>query len=294
MKKLFIIASVVAGSLALVGCGQSESEKQAEHKRQMECLDMGYDKHCNVIRDRVRVQPVRAPQFNNIEIEYDYGNVHYGPAMPGSYVNYYGDTRYGYWDIFGNFKFYDPYSTYATNTNSFLLGAGLGGLVAYKMSKTDWTSKNPNGWTSKSRKLEKPRDKNGKVITVAEAKKRAEQSKRDKAAHAKKLKAKKAAKTKELKAKQAKTNAKKAAKKPTVSETAKKKAELKKKLADRQAAKTNGKGNNKLGGQKAAERKIQQKNLSATKTQPRSKKTVSQQKQFKAKSTSSYKSKKQY
>ena len=54
----------------------------------------------------------------------------YGPTSAGSHQNYYGDPQYGQWRD-GQYAFNDPYGSQASSTNSFLLGAGVGGLAAY-------------------------------------------------------------------------------------------------------------------------------------------------------------------
>ncbi len=256
MKVKALLASL--GLLVLVGCG-SEEEKQREHERQMACIEATGDRYCRTDRD-----DYDRPQVVNIEIEYEYENVHYEPTRPGSYTNYYGNPQHGYWDEDGDYQFYDPYSHEASSTNSFLLGAGLGGLVGYQMSKSKWQKNNPKGWVSKSRNVDRIIDKNGKTITKAEADRRAAQSRKDKAKHAQKLKDKRVA---QQKAKQAKTNKEKAAKKPTTLQQAELKDKMKQNQKARAEKKANGTNTNKF----AKQKQIEQKAKTSTPAKPKAK-----------------------
>ena len=244
MKYIALLAGLLSSAI-LTGCGQSDYEKEQARKQQLERLDRGYDKHCNR-------KIVRAPHISpigNVRVEYDMNNVVYAPAMPGTYVNYYGDPRYGYWTVFGNFKFYDPYSTYATNTNSFLLGAGLGALAGYSLTRSQWDTRNPSGWKSSSRSNTKYISNNGKTITKAEANKRKQQSQRDKAKHRKSFKAKQTTAAKKQTTSKTSTS-KKPATKMSTSDVNKRKAELKAKANKRALEKKTNKPASKFNTQK--------------------------------------------
>ncbi len=138
--------------------------------------------------------------------------ISYGPTSPGTYQNHYGNPAYGSWSG-GQYHFNDPFGAQAMATNSFLLGAGLGGLTAYALTKAagrdSWERENPNGYTPRSREQKTYIDKGGKEISKTEFDKRKAQSRKDrvkaKAAKAKQAVAKKAAvaKQKAVKAKQA-------------------------------------------------------------------------------------------
>lgn len=153
--KLLLITVIV---LILSACDRGLTE------RERECMELsGNAEHC--IRS---VNRQYAPRHDS-----------YGPT---EHVNYYGHPEYGQWDN-GQYRFNDPNSHYASSTNSFLLGAGVGGLAAYAMSKQgsrdSWKSKNPSGWTERKQYT----SKNGKSISKKEFDKRKSQSLKDKAKH---------------------------------------------------------------------------------------------------------------
>lgn len=162
------LSTILAASLILlIGCGQ-KTERQ--HDQEMACIQATGDKYC---RNEYEQQASSSRRYG--------GGVQYPPTGVGSYHNYYGNPQYGSWGGDGRYHFNNPNSIYATQTNSFLLGAGLGGLAAYAITKSSWNKKNPNGWKDSVRKVDKPLGKDGKVISNKEYKKRLAQSKRDKA-----------------------------------------------------------------------------------------------------------------
>lgn len=246
MKKHLVYGMIaMLGATTLVGC-KSEEQKEAEHMRQMECVAATGDRFC---RGDGELEILEEREENR----YRYSNVVYGPSAPGVYTNYYGNPNYGYWGPTG-FMFNDPYSSYAMSTNSFLLGAGLGGLATYALTQDHdtWSKSHKNGWKETKRENTKYRSKSG-VITKEEAARRKAQSKKDRKAHQAKLKAKtdkatvenkklrKQLKDEKLKNKQANTNLQKATKKPSKDALAAKKAELIAKAQARKDAKAAGK-----------------------------------------------------
>lgn len=154
MKKFILVAAL----LALTACERGLTE------RERECMELTNDSSC--------IREVRATE--------------YGPVAPGNYTNYYGSPDHGTWDSSGNYHFRDPNSSYATQTNAFLLGAGLGGLAAYALTKnanrSSWVTSNPNGYRPEVRTTTKYIGKGGREISRSEYDKRAAQSAKDKAA----------------------------------------------------------------------------------------------------------------
>ena len=154
MKKFILVAAL----LALTACERGLTE------RERECMELTNDSSC--------IREVR--------------DTEYGPVAPGNYTNYYGSPDHGTWDSSGNYHFRDPNSSYATQTNAFLLGAGLGGLAAYALTKnanrSSWVTSNPNGYRPEVRTTTKYIGKGGKEISRSEYDKRAAQSAKDKAA----------------------------------------------------------------------------------------------------------------
>lgn len=169
MKKLIVGLSL----LALVGCGDGISAREET------CLENGGSwSECTSDKD------YHNRKMAEIEAQV---NRPYPPAVQGeSYSNHYGDPAHGYWSN-GQYHFNDPMSVAAQQTNSFLLAAGMGGLAGYmagKMSsESEWRRSNPSGYTKVVKVSNITVDRSGKTISVAEAKRRQEQSKRDIKAH---------------------------------------------------------------------------------------------------------------
>ena len=160
MKKL--LAAVLAVSLlALTGCERGLSE------REKECYEMTGDSAC--VGKAYQQQPRSSG---------------YGPVGPGTYQNHYGNPQHGYWDN-GQYHFNNPNGQYASSTNAFLLGAGMGGLTAYLLTKnsnrSNWDQSNPGGYEKTVRTQKTYIGKGGKTISKAEFKKRKAQSQKDKA-----------------------------------------------------------------------------------------------------------------
>jgi uncharacterized lipoprotein YehR (DUF1307 family) len=190
LRKIAIIGTALAMAVSLVGCGDGMSA------REKACLDHGgtWDTCTNEGRYQER-------QLAKIENGYvgrsefvDYGQRSYPPVEMGqSYTNYYGNPNYGYWEG-GRYRFNDPYSQYAINTNSFLLGAGLGGLASYALtpsaSQATWSSSHSGGWKEEKTTAKKYYGKNGKEISKSEYTKRKAQSQKDRQAYKAKQKAK--------------------------------------------------------------------------------------------------------
>ena len=153
------------------------------------------------------------------DYDYDYPEV----EANREYTNYYGDPRYGSWNN-GSYHFTNPHGQYASSTNSFLVGAGIGGLLGYMGTKAamraSWDNANPNGYTERKN-----------TISKKELKRRKEQSKRDKAKY-RKARAKKQAKlNKKNKAKLNKKKQNKKFSKKKVNRKVKQKASKKKQFA---------------------------------------------------------------
>lgn len=89
------------------------------------------------------------------------------------YVNHYGNEQYGSWSG-GQYRFHDPQSSYAMSTNSFLLGAGIGGLAAYALlsrsNRDSWNSRNSGGWKVNSYKANRNISNKGKTLTKKQLK----------------------------------------------------------------------------------------------------------------------------
>ncbi len=139
-------------------------------QREETCLELTGNLHCKSEGDYA-VQQARA------ENQLGYSAIQRGQSN----TNYYGNEDYGYWGSDGQYRFNEPYGSHASSTNAFLLGAGLGALGAYSMSKVDWGKQNKGGWKASTNKSKKSH-KRGKV-SKAEKRKRAKQSRKDKAKH---------------------------------------------------------------------------------------------------------------
>jgi len=119
-------------------------------------------------------QPVMMQQQSGYDdYDYDYPEVEAGRE----YTNYYGDPQHGTWDN-GNYRFNNPHGQYASSTNSFLVGVGVGGLLGYMGTKasmrSNWDKANPNGYKTKRNSISKK-----------DLAKRKEQSRKDKAKYRK-------------------------------------------------------------------------------------------------------------
>ncbi len=184
MKK-FLSTVVLSVSLLLSACGDGLTN------REVTCLEHTGNIHCKS-EGQYAVDQTRAER---------------GVIVGQSYTNHYGNPQHGSWNN-GQYSFHNPNGVYAMQTDSFLLGAGVGGLAAYALtsasSRESFNRDNPNGFKARSKSYNKPRGKDGKILSKAEAKKRKAQSIRDKRAH--KAKLKQQAKNK---AKQTKQNSKK-------------------------------------------------------------------------------------
>lgn len=149
MKTEMIVVLLSVGVLS--GC-PSPAEQEAQHQRELECIKMTGDRYCRseleIQQSNIRTQHQPAPHYNPNMVDY-------GPVQPGQYHNYYGNPQYGTWGQDGRYYFNDPNSVQASETNSFLLGAGLGALGGYALSKADFTKSNPNGWVDQSRTVTK-------------------------------------------------------------------------------------------------------------------------------------------
>lgn len=206
MKRLFAVMAL----LVLAGCDNGLTE------RERECMELTGDAMCI---SEVRSGNVSLAKAQNTEVEIEYDNV----VQPGNYTNYYGSPQHGYWSN-GTYHFNDPYSHAATSTNAFLIGAGLGGLTAYALTKaasrSSWNSSHPGGYKPTTTSVTKYTSKSG-YISKEEYNRRMAQSKRDRKKHTDKLKAE----TKKVKEEAAKANGQKiaaekklaASKKPTAS-----------------------------------------------------------------------------
>ena len=113
MKKLLLLGLF----LGLVGCDQGLTE------REKQCLQFTGNIKCqSQVDEKVRL-------LNAQEGLIGENGLYQKPT------NFYGDPRYGYWNDQGGFQFYNQNSPEALSTNSFLLGAGLGGLAAYALTR---------------------------------------------------------------------------------------------------------------------------------------------------------------
>lgn len=170
MKRFIVIAAIAA---ALVGCGD----------REQECFEATGRDDCFAELRRADVAKIQAA---NPRVEYEIEAPSYSTAAaPGSYTNYYGSPQHGYWRD-GSYHFSDPYSQAATSTNSFLIGAGLGGLTAYALTKAasrgSWMSSHPSGYKTETRVVKQYVTPKGS-ISKAEYERRKKQSKADRKKH---------------------------------------------------------------------------------------------------------------
>ena len=160
MKKL-LASLVVSVSILVSGCTDGLSN------REVSCLEYTGNIHCKS-EGQYAVDQQRAER---------------GVVMGQSYTNHYGNPQHGAWSN-GQYNFHNPNGIYATQTDSFLLGAGIGGLAAYALtsnsSRGSWEKENPSGFKVRKKSYNRPRDKSGKIISKVEAKKRKDQSNRDK------------------------------------------------------------------------------------------------------------------
>ena len=136
------MSSMVFAVIVMAGCDSPE-EREAQRQHELECVKLTDDRYCRNNQELQRDYALVAPH-------YDQRMVDYGPVQPGQYHNYYGNPQYGTWGSDGRYYFNDPNSIQASQTNAFLLGAGLGALGTYTLSKADFNKKNPNGWVDQN------------------------------------------------------------------------------------------------------------------------------------------------
>lgn len=114
MKKLAIL--LVTTLTLLSGCERGLTE------RERECAELTGNIRCNSqVDDQIRLMNAQEDLMED--------GVYAQPT------NFYGDPRYGQWDNNGSFQFYNAQSPEAISTNSFLLGAGLGTLATYALTR---------------------------------------------------------------------------------------------------------------------------------------------------------------
>lgn len=261
IKSVMIAALVLSGGFAITGCERGPTE------REIQCMELTGDRLCrNEYEQQADADRRGMNRVNRMD---------YGPAGPGEYTNYYGNPQYGSWGDDGRYHFNDPYGQQASQTNAFLLGAGMGGLAAYALTRNQFKKQNPSGWTETKRTNKTYISKSGKPINKAEFEKRKKQSDADKAKHKATKKS-----TEQLKKKQANTNAQKSKVKPTNQQTADLKAKLKAKQqrrADKKARGATSSGSK----MKANEQKVK------TKKQPKVRKNSYKQTKSSSRSRSS-------
>lgn len=179
MKKVLVL--LLPAMLALTACDQGMSQ------REKECLAATGNIRCESEADQqIRAMNAQAEIMDEqADLQEAQAQVQYPDvAPPGSYTNHYGDPRYGQWDQNGVFQFFDPFGEAAMSTNSFLLGAGLGGLTAYMLSRDShhdsWKRKYGNSYKPYTSTYSGYTDRKGKPISAAEYNKRKAQSNFDK------------------------------------------------------------------------------------------------------------------
>ena len=237
MKFTTTVLSVLVASAMLSACGETEQEKDARHQRELECLQVTGDRYCR------SPQEVAGTTSQPVLVEQPMQNAGYAPVQPGTYTNYYGDPRYGNWDASGQYRFNDPYGQQASSTNAFLIGAGLGGLATYALTKSDFFKKNPSGWVPTTDTVSDYYSSSGKKVSSTDYAKI--QRQRDALNQQNKRIAEQNAKIKQLqqqrndalKKQQAAVNQAKASTPFTQADADKKKAEIKARLAASQQQK---------------------------------------------------------
>lgn len=185
MNKILLVGLLSAATF-LVGCGDGLTDREES------CLEATGNIQCKSkaelelelarIQGNTDVQVAKA-QADAIGSGYQDLPPADTPVQPGNYTNYYGDERYGQWKPDGTFQFNDPTSSWASETNAFLIGAGLGGLAGYIASKAatrgEWKKTYPTGYKPTTRKVETYIDKKGNPISKNEYQKRLAQSNKD-------------------------------------------------------------------------------------------------------------------
>lgn len=198
MKKLMMVA-IIGISTFLVGCGDGLTDREES------CLEATGNIQCKS-KAELELELARIQGNTDVQVAKAQGASLPSsdiPVPPGDYTNYYGNEKYGSWQPDGSFQFNDPTSSWATETNMFLLGAGLGGLAGYmatkSASRSEWKKTYPTGYIPQTRKVQTYSDKKGNPISRNEYQKRLAQSNKDR------MKDQRRKKVEAIKAKQQKT-----------------------------------------------------------------------------------------
>jgi hypothetical protein len=191
MKLSNIVLTTLVSTIVLSACGDDHKEQDAQHKRELECIDSTGDRLCRgegelaILKSKTDNEQFQQPQIQQTQqVQYQQEReVVYPPVQPGEYHNYYGNPQYGTWGSDGRYHFNDPYGPQASNTNAYLIGAGLGGLATYFMMKSAFDQKYHGHWSDQTYRSTQYYDGRGQRIKQNDYISRLEQSKRDNEAH---------------------------------------------------------------------------------------------------------------
>lgn len=206
MKLSKVVLGTVITSVVLSACGDDHKDQDAQHKRELECIDSTGDRLCRgegelAILKAKAANEIQKPIAQNQQVQYQQDDVdqpiaqnqqvqyqqerevEYPPVQPGEYHNYYGNPQYGSWGPDGRYHFSDPYGPQASNTNAYLIGAGLGGLATYVMLKSTFDQKYHGHWNDQTYRSTQYFDGTGRRINQNDYISRLEQSKRDNEFH---------------------------------------------------------------------------------------------------------------
>lgn len=114
------------------------------------------------------------------------------PIAPGSYIDYRGNSSYGYWQN-GGWLWNDPQSSYAMQSRQYVdYQMATGVLTTAVLTQALWNSNHSSGWQSTNVTVNNYTSTDGKTISKAKYKKRNKSiaRKRNKAKAKAKLKAK--------------------------------------------------------------------------------------------------------
>lgn len=163
MRKILAIVGLATSLLLMSGCDRTEEDKQRDHEIRMAKIQSGQDlAEGQMHHERQMAYSVPRP---------------IAPIGMGTYVDYRGNLQYGNWDAWGNWRWHDQDSMYATQTRSYLdyqvaTGVLTATAIGIALSRDSWDRDHRDGWQSRPVVVKNYTSSDGKSISKNEYKKR--------------------------------------------------------------------------------------------------------------------------
>lgn len=152
MKKLISVLVVLTMALATSGCETDQERElrlERNHQVKMAKIESG--------QDAIEQEMLHERKMAYIQ----------RPVAPGSYIDYRGNTAYGYWDD-GYWVWNNPQSRYAMESRSYVdYQIATGVVVGAVLTQAMWNSNNRGGWKNTSITVNNYTTVNGKTMTKA-------------------------------------------------------------------------------------------------------------------------------